>query len=273
MSTDSVSSSPPLIHSFIAGGLAGLTVDVSLFPLDTLKTRLQSAGGLLRSGGFRGLYSGVGAAAVGSVPTASLFFITYDGVRRAASARLQSHWMPVAQAAAAAAGETVACVVRVPVEVVKQRRQARPDVSARRVLATTLANEGIAGLYRGLGSTILREVPFAVMQMPLWEAMKAVWSARRGRPVEPWQAGLCGGVAGGLSAAITTPLDVAKTRIMLAERNSPLAAGGVLSALRTIRGETGVSGLFAGVVPRVIWISVGGSIFFGSYSVVMSLIS
>ena len=33
----------------------------------------------------------------------------------------------------------------------------------------------------------------------------------------PWQGAVCGAVAGGTSAAITTPLDVAKTRRMLAK--------------------------------------------------------
>ncbi|XP_037089917.1 S-adenosylmethionine mitochondrial carrier protein-like isoform X2 [Pollicipes pollicipes] len=265
--------STPLHHSFIAGGLAGLTVDVALFPLDTVKTRLQSAEGFLRSGGLRGLYAGVGTAAAGSVPTAALFFITYDGLTQAAQSRLRHRWQPAAQGAAAAAGEVVACIVRVPIEVVKQRRQTRREISARHILTRTLAEEGVIGLYRGLFSTIAREVPFSILQLPLWEAMKAGWWARRGRPVEPWQAGLCGGVAGGLSAAITNPLDVAKTRIMLADRHTEMAHGGILTALRCIRRQDGIRGLFAGVVPRVLWISIGGTVFFGSYSMVMHLIS
>ena len=48
--------------------------------------------------------------------------------------------------------------------------------------------------------------------------------------------------AGGVSAALTTPLDVAKTRIMLAERHSQLASGGLVTALRIIRRERGLSG-------------------------------
>ena len=43
-----------------------------------------------------------------------------------------------------------------------------------------------------------------------------MWTQRQGYPVEPWQGAVCGAGAGGISAAITTPLDVAKTRIMLA---------------------------------------------------------
>lgn len=51
-----------------AGGMAGTAVDVALYPLDTIKTRLQSPEGFLKAGGLRGVYNGLSAAAVGSAP-------------------------------------------------------------------------------------------------------------------------------------------------------------------------------------------------------------
>ena len=51
-----------------AGGLAGTSVDVALFPLDTLKTRLQSSQGFIKAGGFSGIYRGLGSVTVGSAP-------------------------------------------------------------------------------------------------------------------------------------------------------------------------------------------------------------
>ena len=49
--------------------MAGLSVDITLFPIDTVKTRLQSPQGFAKAGGFRGIYSGLGSAAVGSMPS------------------------------------------------------------------------------------------------------------------------------------------------------------------------------------------------------------
>lgn len=51
-----------------AGGVAGVCVDLILFPLDTVKTRLQSPQGFWKAGGFRGIYAGVPSTAIGSFP-------------------------------------------------------------------------------------------------------------------------------------------------------------------------------------------------------------
>lgn len=241
-----------------AGGLAGASVDLTLFPLDTLKTRLQSAQGFACAGGFRGVYAGVPSAAVGSFPNAAAFFVTYETVKGALGSSPLSHM------AAASIGEAVACLIRVPVEVVKQRAQAT-RVATRQVLAATLQREGIWGLYRGFKSTIAREIPFSFVQFPLWELLKDRWAIHQGHEVDSWQAATCGAVAGGVAAAVTTPLDVAKTRIMLAKAGTNTAEGNITAVLLGIWRIQGLSGLFAGLLPRVAWISLGGFIFLGAY--------
>lgn len=51
-----------------AGGLAGTSVDLLFFPIDTIKTRLQSSQGFVKAGGFNGIYKGIGSVVVGSAP-------------------------------------------------------------------------------------------------------------------------------------------------------------------------------------------------------------
>lgn len=77
MSSEGVAA-PSFLTALCSGGLAGTTVDVTLFPIDTIKTRLQSPHGFLAAGGFRGVYQGLGAAAAGSAPGAALFFSVYE---------------------------------------------------------------------------------------------------------------------------------------------------------------------------------------------------
>ncbi|KAI9815393.1 MAG: S-adenosylmethionine transporter [Phylliscum demangeonii] len=266
-----------------AGGVAGTAVDLSLYPIDTLKTRLQSAAGFARSGGFRGIYRGVGSALVGSAPGAALFFTTYEQCK-AALRQQQWRWRwsePAEHMAAASVGEVAACIVRVPTEVVKQRAQASAHPTSswatlQRIIVgrqrrTTVGGGGGGGgglarvvatdLYRGWTITLLRELPFTAIQFPLWEAMKAWRRRSTGRePVPAGESAVFGSVAGAAAAAVTTPLDVVKTRVMLAphsERIAPLVA--------RIWRQEGLRPFFAGIGPRVLWISAGGAIFLGSY--------
>ena len=57
-----------MTHIPKAGGAAGTAVDLLFFPIDTVKTRLQSSQGFLRAGGFKGVYKGIGSVVVGSAP-------------------------------------------------------------------------------------------------------------------------------------------------------------------------------------------------------------
>ncbi|PNI79896.1 SLC25A26 isoform 4 [Pan troglodytes] len=173
---------------------------------------------------------------------------------------------------AASAGEVVACLIRVPSEVVKQRAQVSASTRTFQIFSNILYEEGIQGLYRGYKSTVLREIPFSLVQFPLWESLKALWSWRQDHVVDSWQSAVCGAFAGGFAAAVTTPLDVAKTRIMLAKAGSSTADGNVLSALHGVWRSQGLAGLFAGVFPRMAAISLGGFIFLGAYDRTHSLL-
>ncbi|XP_062325788.1 mitochondrial S-adenosylmethionine carrier protein [Osmerus eperlanus] len=255
------------IAALVAGGCAGMCVDLTLFPLDTIKTRLQSQQGFYKAGGFRGIYAGVPSAAVGSFPNAAAFFVTYECTKSLLRARALSapHMEPVTHMIAASMGEIVACLIRVPTEVVKQRTQASPSSSTYQVLLATLREEGVRGLYRGYRSTVIREIPFSLVQFPLWEYLKSLWSRRQGHTLYSWQSAVCGAFAGAVAALVTTPLDVAKTRIMLAKAGTATASGNIPLVLYEVWKSRGLTGLFAGSIPRITFISLGGFIFLGAY--------
>ena len=237
-----------------------------------MKTRLQSAAGFNAAGGFCGVYAGVGSALVGSAPGAALFFVSYEGCKEAFSSRMSgdigeafSHLL------SASVGEVAACAVRVPTEVVKQRAQAAEAPSSIAALRDILASRktvGLSGmwsgLYRGWGITIFREVPFTMIQFPLWEWLKKQQCRRTHRPNEcsatAAESAVFGCVSGAVAAAATTPLDVLKTRMMLSKDKQRL-----FTLASNIVREEGARTFFAGLVPRVAWISAGGAVFLGSY--------
>ena len=70
-----------LLRWLVCGASAGLAVDLSLYPLDTIKTRLQSAQGFRAAGGFRNIYRGMSSVALGAAPGSALFFMTYSATK------------------------------------------------------------------------------------------------------------------------------------------------------------------------------------------------
>ncbi|RKP07524.1 mitochondrial carrier domain-containing protein, partial [Thamnocephalis sphaerospora] len=250
-----------------AGAIAGMTVDLTLYPLDTLKTRLQAREGFRHAGGFRGVYRGILPVLVGSAPNAAIFFLAYERAKQQLGPASGAQHAALVHMAAASIAETAACIIRVPVEVVKQRAQIyRARGGARGVLdvaSVLMRRDGWRGFYRGFGTTVMREIPFTCIQFPLYEYLKHVWSVQQDTPVQPWQASLCGSVAGGCAAAVTTPLDVLKTRMMLSDETVQRLSPAKLA--RQIVREEGAHVLLRGLAPRVLWISAGGAIFLGAY--------
>ncbi|KAM7537469.1 hypothetical protein Aperf_G00000059583 [Anoplocephala perfoliata] len=274
--------------SFLGGATAGFCVDLSVYPMDTIKTRLQSATHIIKpkGGGGLSLFAGLPAVIFGSAPGAALFFVTYETVKRATMANGASLW--IASMISACSGDAVAYIIRVPVETIKQRTQNQPHLNVRIVFKQCVNEEGWRGLYRGYWSQLSRGFPFCLIQYPTWELLKRRMEKYNRQQLldrgifgpgdccvddvcrcnlSKKQFAFCGAVAGAIGGSCTTPMDVAKTRIMLAEKGTPLASGNVLVALRTIYRESGVSGLFAGLLPRVFIMSFGGAVFLGLYDI------
>jgi solute carrier family 25 (mitochondrial S-adenosylmethionine transporter), member 26 len=278
---------PSFLTALIAGGLAGTSVDVALFPIDTLKTRAQAPVGFWKAGGFRGIYNGLGAAAAGSAPGAALFFSTYETMKPWVATQQQHFgWgdqSAVCHMIAASIGEAAACLVRVPTEVVKAKMQtASQRLSLMETLKGVLAethgggplSRTTGGLYRGYGITLFREIPFAMIQFPLYEKFKITVASRQDHvPCSPLQAAACGSASGAVAAALTTPLDVLKTRHMLGFDRNGVPYTGLLHVLRSTLQTEGQAALWKGIQPRVMWITLGGFVFFGAYEESKSLVT
>lgn len=273
-----------------AGATAGMAVEAALYPIDTIKTRLQlaaSGGGLrslLASGGGKALYAGVWGNLAGVAPASAIFMGVYEPTKRAVAARAReaaekrgdgdlNRFEFLGPLVAGAAAGLASSVVRVPTEVVKQRLQAGQFGGRSAVAAVQgiLAKEGLRGMFAGYGSFLLRDLPFDAIEFVAYEQLKAAYErALRLRPgdqrrerANAAEVSAIGAAAGALTGVVTTPLDVLKTRLMT-QGTVGGKYSGVVDCARQIARDEGVGALFRGWEPRVLWIGLGGCVFFSA---------
>lgn len=282
-----------------------------VYPLDTLKTRLQSqdyeklykdANGATKRSLFRGLYQGVGSIILITIPSSGAFFTTYEALKRSikdATPPNSSIYLPQPAIHAAASGgaELVSCAVLTPAEVLKQNAQM---LSSRKRGSTSWEvlkhfRKNPSRLWRGYTALAARNLPFTGIQFPVFEALKTHFIRRQqvrkgGQAVDgilerAWITAMSAGIAGSGAAWITTPIDVVKTRIMLAagsgddglkippkSKASNWLTHGVSGArksgfvvARDILKAEGVAGLFRGALLRASWTSLGSGLYLGCY--------
>ncbi|XP_073149354.1 S-adenosylmethionine carrier 1, chloroplastic/mitochondrial [Henckelia pumila] len=249
-----------LFDGIIAGGTAGVVVETALYPIDTIKTRLQAAHG----GGkivLKGLYSGLAGNLAGVLPASAIFLGVYEPAKQKLLRSLPENLSAVAHLTAGALGGLAASFVRVPTEVVKQRMQTGQFGSAPEAVRLIVSREGFKGLFVGYGSFLLRDLPFDAIQFCIYEQLRIGYKLAAKRDLNDPENAIVGAFAGALTGAITTPLDVIKTRLMV--QGSTNQYKGIVDCVQTIVKEEGAPALLKGIGPRVLWIGIGGSIFFG----------
>ncbi|EOY16844.1 hypothetical protein QUC31_001227 [Theobroma cacao] len=247
-------------ESVIAGATAGVVVEAALYPIDTIKTRLQAA----RGGGkeiLKGLYSGLGGNLAGVLPASAIFLGVYEPAKQKLLKAFPENMSAFAHLTAGALGGAASSLVRVPTEVVKQRMQTGQFASAPAAVRLIVAKEGFKGLYAGYGSFLLRDLPFDAIQFCIYEQLRIGYKLAAQRDLNDPENAILGAFAGAITGAVTTPLDVIKTRLMV--QGSAKQYKGIFDCVRTIVKEEGTHALLKGIGPRVLWIGLGGSIFFG----------
>jgi solute carrier family 25 S-adenosylmethionine transporter 26 len=221
----------------------------------------QGIKALFRSGGGRNLYAGVWGNLVGVAPASAVFMGIYEPVKAHITERVSPDKSFLGPLGAGAAAGFVASVIRVPTEVVKQRLQSgefqRGAVDAVRNI---IKHEGVRGLFAGYSSFMIRDLPFDAIEFVAYEQLKKAYKIQVSRELNPAETSAIGAIAGAVTGVATTPLDVVKTRLMT--QGTSQRYKNVVDCFSKIIKEEGASTLLQGWQPRVIWIGLGGMVFF-----------
>ncbi|XP_060962094.1 S-adenosylmethionine carrier 1, chloroplastic/mitochondrial-like [Cannabis sativa] len=257
-----------LYEGSIAGAAAGVIAEAVLYPIDTIKTRLELLVRVrfliliyLGGGGFSGAY----AVRVGVYEPPKQTLLTSLPEKFSALAHLVCFHKSLdticSMQTAGIIGGAASSLIRVPTKVVKQRMQTGQFASAPNAVRLIIAKEGFKGLYAGYGSFLLRDLPFDAIQFCMYEQLRIGYKIAARRELNDLETAMIGAFAGAITGAITTPLDVIKTRVMV--QGSTKQYKGICDCVGSIMREEGSHIFFKGTALRVLCIGIGGSIFFG----------
>ncbi|XP_062095014.1 uncharacterized protein LOC133800919 [Humulus lupulus] len=290
-----ISVSPPTISAthdglefwqfMVAGSIAGSVEHTAMFPVDTLKTRMQALSGsvsvrpigvrqalgsILKLEGPSVLYRGIGAMGLGAGPAHAVYFSVYEHFKELFSREKPNN--PVAHAAAGVFATVASDAVITPMDVVKQRLQLKssPYKGLGDCVRRVLMEEGFGAFYASYRTTVVMNAPFTAVHFATYEA------AKRGlTEVSPESASderlvvhaTAGAVAGALAAAVTTPLDVVKTQLQCqgvcgCDRYSSSSIGEVIKSIVVKEGK---QGLMRGWIPRMLFHAPAAAICWSTY--------
>lgn len=114
-------------------------------------------------------------------------------------------------------------------------------------------SEGLSAFYVSYPTTLMMTVPFTAVQFSVYESLKKVLNPSN--QYSPLTHVTAGGLAGAVGAAVTTPLDVAKTLLQTRGSSDDAEirnARGMFDACRIIAKRDGMKGFFRGVTPRML---------------------
>lgn len=294
---------------WIAGAFAAFSVDLLVYPLDTIKTRIQSPDykklytqdGKASRALFRGLYQGIGSIILVTLPSSGAFFTTYEALKYTLNDAVPPNStlfmpQPVINAVSSGGAELVSCAILTPAEVIKQNAQmAKKDIKGISPTMQVLKEfrKNPFRLWSGYTALAGRNLPFTAMQFPVFEHLKQHFMERRRKKKGGKVDGiferasitsLSAGIAGSGAAWITTPIDVVKTRMMLAAgqaRHQPqeskdlgkfLTEGfaskstkGIWETAKEVAQTDGIRGFFRGAALRAVWTALGSGLYLGVY--------
>ncbi|CAN0105417.1 unnamed protein product [Ectocarpus sp. 4 AP-2014] len=273
--TESESAASSAISGLVAGAAVSTSKQLLLYPVDTVKTRLQ----LPRDGSppelFRGLYDGVLPPLLAGLPSGALFFSAKDAFSTAINNISGGQYAELTTIAAVGLAQFPYWGIRTPAELLKIRSQAGLSSGSGAGFEgakSILADEGLRGLYTGYSSNIAYAFPADAIKFLVYGVLKrSAKKAKGGAKLSTIEAAVLGSGASLAAQAVTTPLDVVRTRVMTASSDDEGYEGGVLGALGTISREESFSALWAGINPRMARSVLSGAIQFGSYEFVKGL--
>lgn len=265
--------------NFTAGSLGGIAATYVGQPLDTVKVKMQTFPHLysnmvdcirktvVREGFFRGLYAGTAPAIAANVAENSVLFAAYGGCQKVmqfvTNAESVESMSVLSNATAGFLAAFFSTFTLCPTELIKCKLQAAREavlagtdsgtmklgIGPFRLTQGILEKEGIRGLFRGLDSTMIREMPGYFVFFGGYELTRELLAPPGGSKEDVGALGtMAAGAVGGMALwTVVFPADVVKSRTQIQG-----ITGNMFSIMYSIWRREGIFALYHGLGPTLI---------------------
>ncbi|CAL1675953.1 unnamed protein product [Lasius platythorax] len=229
--------------------------------------------------GIISLWSGLSPTLVLAIPATVVYFVSYEQLRlylkdtynrefkKRGTSVEQPFWIPVL---AGGTARIWAASLVSPLELIRTKMQSQKLSYAEitEALKTVVKYSGISGLWMGLSTTLLRDVPFSAIYWLNYESIKRIFHTSQ----QTFTFNLAAGaVAGSIAAVFTIPFDVVKThrQIEMGEKeiysDKPIRSSNTWSIIQRIYHQNGLRGLFTGLTPRLVKVAPACAIMIATF--------
>ncbi|XP_051884861.1 mitochondrial glutamate carrier 1-like [Pristis pectinata] len=128
--------------------------------------------------------------------------------------------------------------------------------TATQITKELLRSKGITGLYKGLGATLLRDVPFSIIYFPLFANLNKLGQTSADGRAPFYVSFISGCIAGSSAAVAVNPCDVIKTRLQSLQRGlNEDTYSGIIDCTRKIWRNEGPGAFLKGAYCRALVIA------------------
>ncbi|XP_011064747.1 PREDICTED: solute carrier family 25 member 40-like [Acromyrmex echinatior] len=266
-------------QQIVASCTGAFITSVFVTPLDVVKIRLQTQQKAMLSNKCflycKGLMDHLCPCTNGKMPDwmkrngkfNGTFVDTYNRQFKKKGTNVeQPFWIPIL---AGGTARIWAATLVSPLELIRTKMQSQKLSYAEitQTLKIVVRYSGISGLWMGLSSTLLRDVPFSAIYWLNYETIKRLYSSQQTFTFNL----VAGAVAGSIAAFFTIPFDVVKThrQIEMGEKeiysDKPIRSSTTWTIIQRIYYQNGLKGLFTGLIPRLVKVAPACAIMIATF--------
>jgi solute carrier family 25 protein 39/40 len=222
---------------------------------------------IARYEGVSALWSGLAPTLVLQMPATVLYYLGYETIRdKLLASDASDGFKRYAPLMAGMSARTVAATLISPIELIRTRVQALSGkghlVPVLREIGQLTRTQGYRVLWKGIGPTLWRDVPFSGIYWLGYESIRKRMLREDGDLHNALVSFYAGTISGVVAALVTTPFDVAKT---VSQISSGGKAESMMVVMRRIVEQEGWVGLMRGWTARIAKVAPACGVMIGSY--------